>query len=182
MARLSIVHKNPDPEAQSRFDRANAEARSRYDKQKRLATVLGWDLSQAFMHAADNDLRPLQDDITEVVAMWEGANDEDDWCWIVRLNDGKHVFLRGGCDYTGWDCQAYLAQVGKPHLDPHKVFGHAMRTTDDRGWGGSLNDREDIRNTLLEQLTDGKRSETWREKRLREGELVLDEDDARGVF
>ena len=43
------------------------------------------------------------DDIKEVLAVHEGMNDEDDWHWVLRLNDGRYAYLGGGCDYTGWD-------------------------------------------------------------------------------
>ena len=46
------------------------------------------------------------EDIKRVLAVWEGENDGDDWRWILVLNSGKFVFLQGGCDYTGWDCQS----------------------------------------------------------------------------
>ena len=38
-----------------------------------------------------------------------GANDEEDWMWLVELENGRVAFLRGGCDYTGWDCQSGFA-------------------------------------------------------------------------
>lgn len=51
------------------------------------------------------------DDIRQVLAVWEGENDGDDWRWIFILNDGRFVFLQGGCDYTGWDCQSSASSV-----------------------------------------------------------------------
>jgi hypothetical protein len=44
--------------------------------------------------------------IKQVLAVWEGENDGDDWRWILTLKDGRFVFLQGSCDYTGWDCQS----------------------------------------------------------------------------
>jgi hypothetical protein len=37
-----------------------------------------------------------------------GENDGPDWVWIVLLKDGRHAYIRGGCDYTGWECQSWL--------------------------------------------------------------------------
>jgi hypothetical protein len=45
-------------------------------------------------------------DIDRVLAMHEGENEDENWRWILRLHDGRLVFLSGGCDYTGWDCQS----------------------------------------------------------------------------
>lgn len=45
----------------------------------------------------------VYDDIKEVLAVYEGERDIDDWRWIVRLNDDRMVSIEGGCDYSGWD-------------------------------------------------------------------------------
>lgn len=37
-----------------------------------------------------------------------GANDEDNWYWIIQTKNNKFVWARGGCDYTGWDCLSWL--------------------------------------------------------------------------
>lgn len=47
------------------------------------------------------------DDIETVLAVYEGQPDGEDWRWIIRLKDGRYVYLRGGCDYTGWGCQSW---------------------------------------------------------------------------
>ena len=46
------------------------------------------------------------DDVEEVVAADAGENDERDWVAVLRLTDGRFVFMSAGCDFTGWDCQA----------------------------------------------------------------------------
>ena len=51
------------------------------------------------------------EDINRVLAVWQGENYGDDWRWILALNSGKFVFLQGGCDYTGWDCQSSASSV-----------------------------------------------------------------------
>jgi hypothetical protein len=45
-------------------------------------------------------------DVVEIIAAVNGENDGDDWIGVFRLNDGRFLVAAGGCDYTGWDCQA----------------------------------------------------------------------------
>ena len=47
-----------------------------------------------------------RDDVSEIFGQVEGENDGDDWIVYGRLKDGRFFVARGGCDYTGWDCQA----------------------------------------------------------------------------
>lgn len=42
-------------------------------------------------------------DVTAILAVVEGERDGKDWHWIVKLNDERHAYIVGGCDYTGWD-------------------------------------------------------------------------------
>lgn len=42
-------------------------------------------------------------DIEEVLAVYEGQNDGEEWRWILALKNGKFAYAIGGCDYTGWD-------------------------------------------------------------------------------
>jgi len=53
-------------------------------------------------------------DIEKVLAVWTGEHDGDDWRWVIKVNKdcskangGRYVFVQGGCDYTGWDCQSW---------------------------------------------------------------------------
>ena len=47
-----------------------------------------------------------REDVVILKGLSEGENDERDWvCW-GQLRDGRWFVARGGCDYTGWDCQA----------------------------------------------------------------------------
>lgn len=45
--------------------------------------------------------------VAEVIAASEGENDASSWVAIARLDDGRFAFVDAGCDYTGWDCQAW---------------------------------------------------------------------------
>lgn len=47
-------------------------------------------------------------ELQEIVLELTGENDGADWHWIVKLNDGTYAYIHGGCDNTGWDCQAGL--------------------------------------------------------------------------
>lgn len=86
------------------------------------------------------------EDIAEVLAVWEGENDGDDWRWILRLQDHRFVFLRGGCDYTGWDCQSYAVSFFA--ASAVECLNHE-----------TVND---VHTELLVQLENGK-NKTWRE-------------------
>lgn len=47
-----------------------------------------------------------REDVVEILQMEDGENDGPDWIIYGRLKDGRFFAARGGCDYTGWDCQA----------------------------------------------------------------------------
>lgn len=47
-----------------------------------------------------------REDVVEIFQMEVGENDGPDWIIYGRLKDGRFFCARGGCDYTGWDCQA----------------------------------------------------------------------------
>lgn len=63
-----------------------------------------------FASAANyNDSGPLADESLSITGLWcahRGYNDGDDWVWIVDLSDGSQWWMKGGCDFTGWDCQS----------------------------------------------------------------------------
>lgn len=45
-------------------------------------------------------------DVTSIIAAVNGENDGPDWLGVFTLKDGRFLVASGGCDYTGWDCQA----------------------------------------------------------------------------
>jgi len=47
-----------------------------------------------------------REDVAAIIAMEDGEKDEKDWIIYGILKDGRYFSARGGCDYTGWDCQA----------------------------------------------------------------------------
>ena len=57
------------------------------------------------------------DDVEEVIASVEGANDGPDWIGVFKLKNGKYGIVIAGCDYTGWDCQAWGHSVVTDTLD-----------------------------------------------------------------
>lgn len=62
-----------------------------------------YDWTEAFSYANGFGI----DDVAEIRNAAEGENDGDDWIIWGRLKDGRWFYLRAGCDYTGWDCQAW---------------------------------------------------------------------------
>lgn len=47
-----------------------------------------------------------REDVALIRGQVEGENDGPDWVVYGQLKDGRWFVARGGCDYTGWDCQA----------------------------------------------------------------------------
>lgn len=47
-----------------------------------------------------------REDVARIYGQVDGENDGLDWVVWGRLKDGRFFVARGGCDYTGWDCQA----------------------------------------------------------------------------
>jgi hypothetical protein len=68
-------------------------------------------------------------DVAEVIAAVDGANDEDNWTAVVRLHNGLYGYVTAGCDYTGWDCQAGGHGDTRPTLD---AVLRELCTDDDR--------------------------------------------------
>lgn len=53
-----------------------------------------------------------REDVEEIISMSEGENDEENWIGVFKLKDGRFATIDAGCDYTGWDCQAWgVAEV-----------------------------------------------------------------------
>ena len=49
---------------------------------------------------------PSREDVAEIIAAVNGEKDEADWVGLFLLKDGRWLVASGGCDATGWDCQA----------------------------------------------------------------------------
>ncbi|RJQ33869.1 hypothetical protein C4568_03650 [Candidatus Parcubacteria bacterium] len=73
---------------------------------------IDWDLKEMCLLANVD-----KNDIDNVLAAVYGENDGADWHYIVLMKDGEHAYISGGCDYTGWDCQASASLVKKGSLD-----------------------------------------------------------------
>ena len=53
---------------------------------------------------------PLKQDdsITKIMMLNQGERDGSYWIWYVSVNHGQYLYVVvAGCDYTGWDCQAW---------------------------------------------------------------------------
>ena len=77
------------------------EKRIKIDEERRQKGIDG-DL----VACLENNPQPFDlADIKMVLAVWEGMNDEEDWRWVLSVDNHEKpfVFLQGGCDYTGWD-------------------------------------------------------------------------------
>lgn len=96
------------------------------------------------------------DDIKQVLAVYEGENEERDWRWVLELNDGRFVYLQGGCDYTGWDCQSWAS---------HRVCATALEAAKQPDASQYHDDAEQraVNISLIAQLKAGKDT-TWREQ------------------
>ena len=54
-----------------------------------------------------------KEDIDVIVAEVCGENDGANWYWVVkRKSDKKYIYVSGGCDYSGWDCQSLASSSG----------------------------------------------------------------------
>lgn len=115
------------------------------------------------------------ENITEVLAVWEGENDVEDWRWVVALDTGKFAFIQGGCDYTGWDCQSWASSaiVDTPQEAAKLATGEDLPVgtlTEPIGFGHMLAmisgsytaNNAVVHLALLEQIEGGK-NKTWRE-------------------
>lgn len=125
-------------------------------------------------------------DIERVLAVWEGERDEDDWRWIIKLtaeagkkHGGRFVFLQGGCDYTGWDCQSWakvsfaktslkaaeFAKTGPSGATYREaVGGMGLGRMITALSGEYMKNAPDVYTKLVEQLKSAK-SKTWRERK-----------------
>ena len=55
--------------------------------------------------------------VAEAYLIEYGDNDGPEWRCIGRLTSGDYFRATGGCDYTGWDCQASNSGETWPDLD-----------------------------------------------------------------
>lgn len=155
-----------------------------------------WDLPQEEQDrltkaGADYDLRACLEynpqafnlsDIEKVLAVWIGENDGDDWRWVIKVTKkcadkkgGRYVFLQGGCDYTGWDCQSWASSqftksamkaavlcLGELKLGDSQPYnaglGHMLNIL-----GGTYSDNfKEVYDDLVRQLKESKKK-TWHE-------------------
>ena len=101
------------------------------------------------------------EDVKKVLAIIEGENDGPDWHWILLLNDDRFIYLRGGCDYTGWDCQSSATHIAlETDMPLHKAVIELKQYEDD-------SELLKFTTELQRQIEQGK-SETWRERKDKE--------------
>jgi hypothetical protein len=127
---------------------------SYYDSNVHTARGIDWDLWACL---SENPQDFTVDDIAQTLAVFEGENEEEDWRWILRLNDGQFVALQGGCDYTGWDCQSSASSTRYPTIA--EALGH-------------FKDQTDVWASLDRQLA-GAKDQTWHERTAQEFKDVI---------
>lgn len=102
------------------------------------------------------------DDIERVFGVVEGENDGPSWHWILSMKDGRFIYLTGGCDYTGWDCQSGAS---------HHVAASAEAAAQLAEGSYSGPDSATLRADLSRQIAEGK-ALTWRDSKDREFGIV----------
>ena len=83
-----------------------------FDRRMKLQDAIGYDLVAALYNNPGNATPGhalVWTDLEGAAVLHEltGENDGPEWHWLVRLADGRHAYIHGGCDYTGWDCQSW---------------------------------------------------------------------------
>lgn len=131
-----------------------------------------------------NSISFTADEIEKVLAVWEGENDADDWRWVLQLKDKRFVFLQGGCDYTGWDCQSWAtcAFAESPEDAAKFALGNvdiSQSSPVDAGLGhlikimeGYTEGFDAVYENLKSQLEKGK-TQTWTEQKNEEFGVVV---------
>lgn len=145
------------------------------DKKKYDAKEIDYDLEACLKYNPQEGYGV--DNIMRVLAVVEGERDGADWHWVFELENEKLCYLRGGCDFTGWDCQSWassvfivtldelvtvindgLLPVSKEHQPMNAGLGHILNLLSGTY---KYNDKE-VLTSLLRQLVNVKNS-TWRE-------------------
>lgn len=114
------------------------------------------------------------EDVVEILAAVAGPHDCREWHWILRLADGRFVYLTGSYDEPGWDSQS--GARSQFAATPEMAALYARASEPDRS---GQKDMERVRYQLLQQLPMGK-VQAWREilwtqtDRLRAAETLLD--------
>jgi hypothetical protein len=99
--------------------------------------------------------------IGKVLAVAEGQNDGRSWHWLFVLKNGVYVYLTGGCDYTGWDCQSYATH------SKFEDFGQAL-TYSVNAIKEDADYCEEEAIDFKNQALSGIKAETWRERKDKE--------------
>jgi hypothetical protein len=62
-------------------------------------------------------------DVAKIFNMREGENDGANWLIWGQLKDKRYFYIKAGCDYTGWDCQAGGSVWLGRKMEDFKRFG-----------------------------------------------------------
>ena len=64
-----------------------------------------------------------REDVVKIHGQVEGEHNEQEWIVWGQLKDSRWFVARGGCDYSGWDCQASNSGDVAATLDDIIRFG-----------------------------------------------------------
>ena len=139
-------------------------------KEWRQTTGIDYNLWECLEYNAQKDFIIL--DIKKVLAVKEGERDQEDWHWILQLNNEKFVYLNGGCDYSGWDWRSNatssLYETTEEALDA--VIPDINDNPILSSYGTSIEfnlSKENLQFALRKQIENSKLS-TWRENKDKE--------------
>jgi|SRR5579871_2845118 len=79
-----------------------------------------------------------REDVVKIYGMVEGEHDGPDWVVYGKLKDGRYFVARGGCDYTGWDCQA--SNSGDVASTKNSLIRYGMSENERERFGLTLED------------------------------------------
>jgi hypothetical protein len=79
-----------------------------------------------------------REDVALISGLSEGERDGRDWIIYGQLKDDRWFVARAGCDYTGWDCQAWNS--GSVAASEHDIIWFGL-DPDERERFGLLRER-----------------------------------------
>lgn len=90
-------------------------------------------------------------DVAYVLAAVMGENDGPSYYWLCAMKDHTYAYVKGSCDYTGWDCQS----SGSFELLPTLKMAIAKFPEKDEEWHGSRKIMESIKRQLVGECAFG---------------------------
>lgn len=101
------------------------------------------DFSRGIPGEGPCDCGKFPDNIVEYYWIHEGANDDEPWMCLCKLDNGCFAFYSASCDYTGFDCQGGMELIISK--SPKSLFYMGMT---DRQRAECLNDKAIVTGSL----------------------------------